>query len=88
MRGQFVGETIMRTQGQSAPVYRVRASDSARWDVFCEPSPQAIASFNEKHDALSYAMSLARGGAEWHLFSNRHRTALARGSEIGRTLPA
>jgi hypothetical protein len=78
----------MTTQGQGAPVYRVRATDSARWEVFREPSPDPVASFNEKHDALSYAMSLARGRANWHLFANRHRPSLPRASGIDRPVPA
>lgn len=78
----------MTTQGQGAPVYRVRATESARWEVFREPSTEPVASFNDKQDALSYAMSLARGRADWHLFANRHRASLARGSGFGSSLPA
>jgi hypothetical protein len=73
----------MTTQIKGAPVYRVRSTDSSKWQVFREPSPDPVASFNDKHDALSYAMSLARGRADWHLFANRHR-----GSGVGGTLRA
>jgi hypothetical protein len=73
----------MTTPILGAPVYRVRATDSSKWQVFREPSPDPVASFNDKHDALSYAMSLARGHADWHLFANRHR-----GSGVVGTVPA
>jgi hypothetical protein len=77
----------MMTQGQGAAVYRVCASDS-KWEVFREPSRDPVASFTDKHDALSYAMSLARGRADWHLFANRHRASAARGPGILGSLPA
>lgn len=78
----------MMTQGQGAAVYRVCASESSRWEVFREPSPEPVASFCDKNDALYYAMSLARGRADWHLFANRHREPVAGGSGIDRALPA
>ena len=71
----------MMTQEQGAAVYRVCASDS-KWEVFREPSRDPVASFTDKHDALSYAMSLARGRADWHLFANRHRSHAARAPGI------
>jgi hypothetical protein len=77
----------MTTQGQGAPVYRVRATDSAKWEVFREPSSEPVASFTDKHAALSYAMSLARGRADWHLFANRHRASTPRVPGIGSSLP-
>jgi hypothetical protein len=75
------------TQGHGAAVYRVCASDS-KWEVFREPSSDPVASFADKHDALSYAMSLARGRADWHLFANRHRSPAARVAGIAGSVPA
>jgi hypothetical protein len=83
----FSRELNMMTQGHGAAVYRVCGSDS-KWEVFREPSRDPVASFNHKHDALSYAMSLARGRADWHLFANRHRATAASGSGIAGSLPA
>ena len=77
----------MMTQVRGAAVYRVCASDS-KWEVFREPSRAPVASFTDKHDALTYAMSLARGRADWHLFANRHRPSIARGSGTIGSLPA
>ncbi len=48
-----------------ATVYRVRSVAGNRWEVFADPLPEPVATFDSKGAALNYAMSLARGRAIW-----------------------
>jgi hypothetical protein len=51
------------SQAESAPIYKVCAVSEDRWDVLRGASPEPVATFNDKHAALAYAMSLARKGS-------------------------
>ncbi len=63
-------------QAQNAPVYRICAVSDQRWDVLRDSSADPVASFSDKHAALAYAMSLARGGADWQLAPGHRQAAL------------
>jgi hypothetical protein len=56
---------------EDAAVYRICAVNEHRWDVLRDPCVEPVASFTEKHAALAYAMSLARGRATWQLLGDR-----------------
>jgi hypothetical protein len=71
----------MSTRGREPAIYRVNASGD-RWAVFREPEAEPLALFADRPGALSYAMSLARGRADWQLFEGR-RGPGRRGSGLG-----
>ena len=64
------------SQAESAPVYNVCAVNEDRWDVLRDSGPEPVATFNDKHAALAYAMSLARNGSGWHPTVGRSGDAL------------
>jgi hypothetical protein len=53
------------SQAESALIYKVCAVSEDRWDVLRGSAPEPVATFNDKHAALAYAMSLARNGSKW-----------------------
>jgi hypothetical protein len=57
----------MIKKAENAAVYRVCVASDARWQVLCGCSVEPLATFNDKHAALAYAMSLARTRASWQL---------------------
>jgi hypothetical protein len=63
-------------QADNAAVYRICAVTEERWDVIRESSSEAVATFNDKHAAVAYAMSLARAGSAWHQPVGRRHDAL------------
>jgi hypothetical protein len=61
---------------ESSPVYRICAVSDDRWDVLRDSSAEPVATFDHKHAALAYAMTLARSGSSWHLPVGRRHDAL------------
>jgi len=58
-------------------VYRICAVDATRWDVLRGESAEPVATFADKHAALSFAMGLARRApSEWHLPPGRQQRFL------------
>jgi hypothetical protein len=57
----------MIKQAENAAVYRVCAVNEERWDVLRGASTEPVATFNDKHAALAYAMGLARTRSSWQL---------------------
>ena len=67
-------------QAEDTSVYRICGVSETQWDVLCGSSEEAVATFPDKHSALAYAMSLARGGTDWEFpLTRRHQ-------ELGRVL--
>lgn len=53
-------------------IYRICAGESDTWDVFQDSVSTPLASFRDKHSALTYAMCLARGELSWELLMDNH----------------
>jgi hypothetical protein len=54
-------------QSEGGALFRVCSVDDHRWDVLRGSSTEPLASFDDKHAALAYAMSLARERTSWQL---------------------
>ena len=52
---------------QAETVYRVCAVNDDRWEVLRGSILEPVATFNDKHAALAYAMGLARARSGWQL---------------------
>lgn len=61
---------------ESGAVYRICAVDDDRWDVLRGSSSEPVATFNDKHAAVAYAMSLARARSSGHLPRGGRQDAL------------
>ncbi len=60
-------------QAEKCTIYHICAVTDDRWEVLRDSSPEPVASFEDKHAALAYAMSLARARSGWQLpLSHRH----------------
>jgi hypothetical protein len=70
------GDTMKQAAG--ACVYRICGVSETQWDVLHGHSDEPVATFPDKHSALAYAMSLARGGDEWELPLTRRQQALGK----------
>ena len=66
-------------QVENASVYRICGVTEGRWDVLQGSSTEPVATFNDKHTALAYAMTLARGDSQLPLSRRQDvwRNALA-----------
>jgi hypothetical protein len=63
----LANEGEMIQEAENAAVYRICAVNEERWDVLRGSSQEPVATFNDKHAALAYAMSLARTRSSWQL---------------------
>lgn len=63
-------------QAENGKVYHVCAVSDDRWEVLSGSSSEPVASFEDKHAALAYAMSLARARSSWQLPIGRRHDAL------------
>ena len=57
-------------------VYRICAVSDAKWDVLGGASAQPLATFDDKHTAVAYAMSLARTRSSWQLPATKRNELL------------
>jgi hypothetical protein len=76
----------MIKQAENAAVYRICAVNNERWEVLRDSSQEPVATFNDKHAALAYALSLARTRASWQLPIERRNELL--GSKLTRRPPS
>jgi hypothetical protein len=67
-------------QMKEANVYRIAADGRDRWSVYQDPSSEPLAWFDDKAQALNYAMCLARGRVAWHLLLRQNGSAGVRSS--------
>ena len=63
-------------QIERASIYRICAVSEERWDVLRGASDEPVATFQDKHAALAYAMCLAREASGLELPLTRRQAAL------------